>query len=168
MIEAITKALGASSKELATFIIAMMPVLELRASIPYGLAVGLGMKKTIILSICGNIVPIIPTLFLLEPVVNLSCKWGPFKKFFDWLFLRTRAKADIIEKYEALGLAIFVGIPLPGTGAWTGCIAASLFKMRFRYAFLSITAGVLIAAAIVALVCQFGKGIIYNVFVSHH
>lgn len=76
-----------------------------------------------------------------------------WRRFFDWFFERTKKKAAIIEKYEALGLAIFVAVPLPGTGVWAGAVAAMLFKIRFRYAALAITAGMIIAGIIVSMVC---------------
>ena len=72
----------------------------------------------------------------------------------------------LVEKYEALGLALFVAIPLPVTGAWTGCIAASLFKIRFRYAFPAICVGVFIAAIIVTLLTLVGKGVFFHLFLA--
>ena len=73
----------------------------------------------------------------------------------------------MVEKYEALGLIMFVAIPLPVTGAWTGCLAATLFKIRLRYALPAIIAGVLIAAVIVTAVTFAGKGLVYNLFIAH-
>ena len=134
------------------------PIFELRGAIPLGLSF-FGKEhllKILLLSIAGNIIPIPLLLVFLMPVSERLKKLGIFKKFFDWLFERTKKKADLIQKYEALGLAIFVGIPLPMTGAWTGAIAASLFNMRFRFAFMSITAGILIAAIIVTILCLTG------------
>lgn len=144
--------------DLAVFVLGLLPISEVRGAIPAGLALGLPLKKVLLLSIIGNVIPVIPMLFLFEPVSKRLRKLRIFKKFFDWFFERTKKKADIIQKYEALGLAIFVGIPLPMTGAWTGCVAATMFKMKFRYAFISIIAGILMAAAIVTAVCLFGKG----------
>lgn len=146
-------------KELVTFILGALPISELRGAIPFGLSVGLSLKKVLILSIIGNIVPILPILFFLKPVSEYLRRFGIFKKFFDWLFERAKKRSGLIEKYEALGLILFVAVPLPVTGAWTGCVAASLFKMRLRCAFLAITTGVLIAAVIVTAVCFVGKGL---------
>ncbi|MFC1808436.1 COG2426 family protein [Candidatus Omnitrophota bacterium] len=167
MIKFIIEALASLPKEAATFILAMLPVSELRGAIPFGLSVGLGTSKVLALSIIGNLVPVIPILFLLEPVSGYLRRFGIFKKFFDWLFARTRRKADLVEKYEFLGLMLFVAIPLPITGAWTGCVAATLFKLRLRYAVVAITLGVLIAATIVTTICFIGKGVLYNVFIPH-
>lgn len=153
--------------ELRTFILGALPIFELRGAIPYGIAVGMPLAKVLFYAILGNVVPIVPVLFLFEPVSNYLRRFSLFRKFFDWFSERTKKQASVIEKYEALGLAIFVAVPLPGTGAWTGCLAATLFKIRFRYALLAIIAGVLIAAAIVTPVALLGKGLIYKIFVGH-
>jgi uncharacterized membrane protein len=143
-------------KELAVIISAAVPISEVRGAIPLGLYLGLPFLKVILLSILGNIIPIIPTLFLLNPLSERLRRFSIFKKFFDWLFERTKKKADLIQRYEAIGLMLFVGVPLPMTGAWTGCVAASLFKIKFRYAFPAIVGGVIIAAVIVGILCQLG------------
>ncbi len=135
----------------------ILPIFELRGAIPLGFYLGLSLKKIFILAIIGNMLPIIPLLLLLKPVSERLRNFSLCKNFFDWLFERTKRKAQIIQRYEALGLAIFVAIPLPMTGAWTGAIAASLFKIRFRYAFLAISVGVILAGIIVTLLCIFGK-----------
>ncbi len=140
------------------FIVSALPVSELRGAIPLGL---LAMKqpilKTYLIAVLGNMAPVAPLLLLFEPISNKLRKFGLLAKFFDWLFLRTRKRAKLVERFEALGLLLFVCIPLPITGAWTGCIAATLFKIPFRLAFLSIFAGVMIAGLIVILLT---KGII--------
>lgn len=149
---------GALPKEIIVIILSMLPIGEIRLGLPVGLYVmKFGLLKSFLLSSLGNILFIAPTLFLLEPVSNylMRFKWG--KKFFDWNFSRTKRKAQIIQRYEFWGLMIFVGIPLPMTGAWTGCIAASLFKMKFRYAFLANVLGVVIAGIIVSILCLTGK-----------
>lgn len=151
--------------EWATIILAILPISELRGSIPVALALGLSPARAFVLSIIGNIIPIIPVLLLLEPVSNRLRKFRLWRRFFDWIFERTRQKADLIQKYEALGLMLFVAVPLPMTGAWSGCIAASLFKIKFRYAFPAILLGVLGAGVIVMAVCLFGKGA-YSIFVA--
>lgn len=137
-------------------IVGALPIAELRGAIPLGLSLGIPISKSFLLAVIGNILPIVPALFLLEPVSNKLRKFKIWARFFNWLFERTKKKADTIQKYEALGLAIFVAIPLPMTGAWSGVIAASLFKIRFRYAFIAITAGVILAGLIVAAFCTLG------------
>lgn len=158
MTEAIVNALKGIPKEWVTIIIAALPISELRGSIPVALMMGIAPMKAFSLSILGNLLPVIPALLLLEPVSNALMRFKPWKRFFDWLFERTRSKGDLIQKYEALGLMLFVAVPLPMTGAWSGCIAASLFRIKFRYAFPAIFLGVLLAGLIVMTVCLFGKG----------
>lgn len=144
------------NNDLLILLTAALPIAEVRGSIPLGLYLKEPIIKVFLLSILGNSLIIAPTLFLLKPVSEKLRRFKLWSRFFDWLFERAKKKAGIVEKYEALGLAIFVGIPLPMTGAWTGCIVASLFKIRFRYAFLSIFAGVIIAALIVTALCLSG------------
>ncbi|MFH1460779.1 MAG: small multi-drug export protein [Candidatus Omnitrophota bacterium] len=137
------------SNEWLVIILSAMPVSELRGAIPLGIVLNLTPIKVFLLSILGNMTPVLPLLYLLEPVSERLRKFGIARKFFDWLFARTKKRADLIEKYELLGLALFVAVPLPMTGAWTGCIAASLFKLNKKRSFFAVFAGVLIAAMIV-------------------
>ncbi|MFA6391757.1 MAG: small multi-drug export protein [Patescibacteria group bacterium] len=151
------------SPEWATVLIAMLPIAELRASIPIALGVyDLPVLESYFLSVAGNIFPVIFILWLLEPFSRwLSAHSKFFKKFFDWLFLRTRKKfAAKYEKWGLLALAIFVAIPLPATGAWTGAIAAFLFGIPFKKSIVSITLGVMIAGVIVTLISLGAKSII--------
>jgi len=143
-------------KEYIVMLVGALPISELRGAIPLALSFGMPMAKAFWLSVIGNSIPVIPALFLLEPVSNRLRKFKVWSRFFDWLFERTKKKADTIQKYEALGLAIFVAIPLPMTGAWSGVVAASLFKIRFRYAFIAILAGVIGAGLIVSSLCGLG------------
>ena len=164
MIHAAIDFVSALPKDLATLVLAILPISELRGAIPFGLHYQLSLPKVLTLSIIGNLLPVIPMLFLFEPASDYLRKFWVFKKFFNWLFERTKKKAALIEKYEALGLALFVAIPLPITGAWTGCIAATLFRVRMRYAILAITIGVCIAAAITTTFYFMGRGIIVSWF----
>jgi len=143
-------------KDYVVMVVGALPISELRGAIPLALSWGMPMGKAFLLSVLGNISFIIPALFFFEPVSNRLRKFKIWSRFFDWVFERTKNKADVIQKYEALGLAIFVAIPLPMTGAWSGVIAASLFKIRFRYAFMAIVAGVLGAGLIVLALCKLG------------
>lgn len=156
MLENIAHFLKALPADVVTFIIAALPVAELRVSIPFAYAMGEPWAKIMLISYAGNMLPIIPLLFLLEPLSNILRRFPVWKCFFERLFEKTRKKAELIQKYEAIGLMLFVAIPLPGTGAWTGCIAASLFKIRFRYAFFAIAAGVIIAGVIVMTLTYMG------------
>ena len=159
MLEQITNSLVAFNKEIAVVILAALPVSELRGAIPLGLAMGFSPAKTYVLAISGNIIPVIPLLFFLKPLSERLRHIKIFARFFDWFFERARKKASLIERFEALGLILFVAIPFPITGAWTGSVAASLFRIRFRYAFLSILFGIILAGLIVTGVCLGGKAL---------
>lgn len=143
-------------KEITVMIVAALPISELRGAIPLGLSLGIPLSKAFWLSVLGNIIPVAPALFLLEPISNRLRSFKIWSRFFDWLFERTKKRGDTIQKYEALGLAIFVAIPLPMTGAWSGVVAATLFKIRFRYAFFAIIAGIIGAGLIVSALCALG------------
>ena len=143
-------------KEYIVMLVGALPISELRGAIPLTLSFGMPLGKAFWLSVLGNSIPVAPALFLLEPVSNRLRRFKIWSRFFDWLFERTKKKADTVQKYEALGLAIFVAIPLPMTGAWSGVVAASLFKIRFRYAFIAILAGVIGAGLIVSALCGVG------------
>lgn len=158
MLESLVHFCKGFPKEAVVLIISAFPLTELRGGIPVALMMGLSPLKAFWLSILGNSLIIAPTLFLLEPVSKGLMRFRSWKRFFDWLFEKTKAKGDLIQKYEAIGLMLFVAVPLPMTGAWSGCIAASLFRIKFRYAFPAIFLGVLGAAFIVMAVCLFGKG----------
>lgn len=150
----------------ATIIIAMMPIAELRGAIPLALApVGIGgfgmsAPEAYILAVVGNMIPVIPLLLFLEPVSNFLRRWKVGDMFFTWLFARThRNHTERFEKYGTLALTIFVAIPLPVTGAWTGCAAAFVLGIKFKHALFAIFLGVLIAGVIVTTLSLTGIGI---------
>jgi len=163
MLEGLTNSLVAFNKEIAVVVLAALPVSELRGAIPLALAMEFSPFKAYTLAFIGNLIPVVPLLFFLQPVSEKLRHISIFERFFNWLFERTRRKASLIEKFEALGLILFVAIPLPVTGAWTGCVAATLFKIRFRYAFAAVTAGVIIAGFIVLGLSLAGKEIFFTV-----
>ena len=142
--------------EYAVMITGALPVSELRGAIPLGLYLGMPILEAFFWAVLGNIIFVAPALFLFEPFSSFLRKFKLWSHFFDWLFERTRKWSKNIVKYEALGLMLLVAIPLPMTGAWTGVIAATLFKIKFRYAFLSIVLGVIIAGVIVSLLSTLG------------
>ncbi|MCX7994388.1 MAG: small multi-drug export protein [candidate division WOR-3 bacterium] len=145
------------SPEWAVFLTSMIPVVELRGALP--LAINLfkiHWTKAFLIAFFGNILPVPFILLLLKPATDLLCRIPLFKKFFDWLFNRTRKKSKVIEKYEEIGLLIFVAIPLPGTGAWTGALLAYLMNLDFKKSVLYITLGVFIAGVIVTSLCIIG------------
>jgi len=139
---------------LATILISCLPVAELRGAIPVALLqYQMHPTEAYLLAVIGNMIPVIPLLLYLEPVSNYLRRFRFWNKFFDWLFTRTHHNhSATFEKYGTLGLVIFVAIPLPATGAWSGCAAAFVFGIGFRHALMAITAGVLIAGVVVTTV----------------
>jgi uncharacterized membrane protein len=135
-------------------LLAMLPILELRGAIPWALAPGgggLGWAEAVPLAILGNMIPVAPLLLWLGPVSDRLRALPLLDRFFVWLFRRTRRKGRLIEKYQSLGLLLFVAVPLPVTGAWTGAAAAFVFGIPFRQAFPAILGGVVAASAVVTL-----------------
>ena len=145
-------------KDLKIFVMAMLPIIELRGAIPYALCVEpeVWIPRAYLLAVIGNFVPVIPILLFLGPVSDYLRKVPIFDKFFTWLFARTRRRGKLVEKYEAIGLTMFVAIPLPVTGAWTGALAAFIFGIRRRWAVPCIALGISIAGVVVILACKAG------------
>ncbi len=145
------------SPELVVFLVSLLPILELRGGIP--VAIGLfdfPVYKAVLIAVAGNMLPVPFILIFLNYATRLLSRVPVFDRLLKWLFERTRRRGGIIERYERIGLALFVAIPLPITGAWTGAMAAVLFGLKLRHAFISILAGVLIAATIVTCLSLFG------------
>jgi len=149
------------SKELIIVLLAALPIAELRLSIPIAIIeFNIEPVTALILSVIGNMIPVVPLLLFLEPVSNFLRRWKMGDMFFTWLFERTHRKHSAnFEKYGSIGLAVFVGIPLPATGAWTGCAAAFIFGFKFKNAFLAILAGVIMAGIIVTVLTITGAKI---------
>ena len=133
---------------LLTFGTAMVPVLELRGAIPVGVAAGLSPAVACVTAILGNLVPVPFIMLLIRKIFD----WLRDTRFFgpkiESLEKRAHLKGRVVRKYRLLGLIVLVGIPLPGTGAWTGALVAALLDIRLRNAIPAIFAGLLIAAAI--------------------
>ena len=144
--------------ELIVILISTLPIVELRGAIP--VAIGLfdmNLFIAYVLCVVGNMIPVIPLLLLLGPLSRLLMKTKIGKRFFDWFFERTRRRiGGNIEKYETLGLSIFVAIPLPVTGAWTGCAGAFLFAIPFKKAFWAVLLGVMVAGVIMTILSVLG------------
>lgn len=150
----------------AVLILAAFPVTELRGAIPIAMGIyGMGPFEAFFFSVLGNLLPILPLLLFLEPVSNYLRRFQFFDSFFNWLFSRTRKNnTENFEKYGLLALTIFVAIPLPATGAWTGCAAAFVFGVKCRNAFPAIAAGVIIAGIIVTILTATGIGLADFIF----
>ena len=148
LVQSIIDALGGSvGKEAIVFIISMIPILELRGGLLVaGPLLGVPVSTAIPLCIIGNIIPVPFILLLITPIFKWMKGTKTFKPMVDKLEAKAMSKSDKIEKYEFWGLVIFVGIPLPGTGAWTGALIAALLGIRFRKAFPAIVLGVFLAA----------------------
>ena len=135
-------------KILLTFGVAMMPVLELRGAIPVGIAAGLSPAAACVTAILGNLVPVPFIMLLIRKIFD----WLRDTKFFgpkiEWQEQRAHLKGRVVRKYRLPGLIILVGIPLPGTGAWTGALVAALLDIRLRHVIPAIFIGLLIAATI--------------------
>lgn len=131
---------------------AILPVLEVRGAIPVGVANGLNPWLAYVLGVIGNMLPIPFLILLTRQIIEWLKKHNILVRFAAWLERKGAEKAETVQKYEFWGLLIIVAIPLPGTGAWTGALVASLLDMRLKKALPAITAGVLIAGIIVLLV----------------
>jgi len=131
---------------------AMLPVVELRGAIPFGMALGLPFWQVLLAALIGNILPIpFIILFIRKVFQFLRKRFAFLEKLIDKIESKAMGKAEKVQKYELIGLCIFVAIPLPGTGAWTGALIAALLDIRMRRAVPSIFIGVLIAAVIVSI-----------------
>ncbi len=140
---------------LTTFIVSMLPIVELRGSIIFAATQNVPWFTAYWVSVLGNIIPIPFIILFLRPILNYLRQTKHLAKAANWLAERSMKKADKILKYEMLGLYIFVAIPLPGTGAWTGAIIAALLDMRVSKAFLPIVLGVM-TAGIIMLAGSYG------------
>jgi len=150
-------------KYLWVFFISMVPLIEIRGSIPYALAqINMGYELNFalccVIAVIGNMLPVTFIFFFARKVLE----WGKDKKiigkFFTWCLEKGHKGGVKLEEKAGKGLYwalfLFVGIPLPGTGAWTGTLAASILDMDFKKSVLSIIGGVLLAGVIVGLICS--------------
>jgi uncharacterized membrane protein len=138
------------TKDLVVLVTSALPILELRGGIPVALGLfDFPWYYALLLAVIGNLLPVPFILLFLNSTTRLLSKVPFFDRILTRLFAGARQRGRIIEKYKGIGLVLFVAIPLPVTGAWTGSLAAVLFGLRFRHAMLSIFIGVLIAGVIV-------------------
>ncbi len=138
---------------LATFFVSMLPVFELRVGIPLGVSLGLGIWLSLIVSIIGNLLPVPFIILFVRRVFSwIKRKIPKLGGWVDRMEQRAFSKSDYVYKYTLAGLAIFVAIPLPGTGAWTGALLAALLNIRLKSAMPAIAAGVVIAGILVSII----------------
>ena len=142
-------------KELIIFIISMFPMLELRGGLIAATLLGLSGLPSFIICFIGNIIPIPFILWLITPIFNRLKKTKLFSGIVNKLERKAMSKKDQIEKLQYIGLLLFVGIPLPGTGAWTGCLIAALLDMDKKKSMLYAILGVLLAGVIM-MILSFG------------
>lgn len=144
-------------KYLIVFLVSMVPIVELRGAIPIGVGMGIPLFETYILATIGNMLPV-PVIILFSKQVLLWCcklpgKWG---KPFLWIYHKGVRAGDALQAKAGRGLYfalfVFVAIPLPGTGAWTGSLAATLLDMKFWPSVLAVMCGVLTAGVVMGAV----------------
>lgn len=146
-------------KYLIVFLIAMVPIIELRGAIPYAVAFGLPTVPSVITALLGNMLPVPFIYFFARKILE----WGKDKKYIDgfcrWCLVKGgKAGEKLLSKAGRgtfVALVLFVGIPLPGTGAWTGTLAASLLNIGFKKSIIAVICGLLLAGAIM-LAASFG------------
>ncbi|MBE6556635.1 MAG: small multidrug export protein [Ruminococcaceae bacterium] len=159
MMHAITSAiqsffLDTVGKELCVLFCSMIPIIELRGAIPMGAVFGMPWYLTFILSVIGNLLPVPFILLFIKKVIvwMTASKVRFFNKFAGFLNRKVEKNRERIAKYSFWGVALFVAIPLPATGAWTGSLVAAMIDMKFWKAVLSALIGVLIAGVIVTVI----------------
>lgn len=142
-----------AGKFISTFFISMLPVVELRLGLPYGIALGLDYPLALTAAVLGNMLPVPFIILFIRQIFAWMRRHMPkLDGFVAKIESKAHLKGETVQKYGPLGLLIFVAIPLPGTGAWTGALVAAMMEMRLKRAFPAIAIGVVIAGVIVSVV----------------
>ncbi len=137
---------------LMTMLVSMVPIVELRGGIPFGVASGLPVWLAYIAAVIGNLIPVPFILVYIRRIFQWIRKHMPrLNNVIDKLEKKAHLKGATMQKYQYLGLAIFVAIPLPGTGAWTGALAAAFLEMRLKKAFPAAVLGVVVAGFLISI-----------------
>ena len=139
-------------KYLVIFILSMIPILELRGGLIAASLLELPMWQSFLICFIGNIIPIPFILWLINPIFRKMRDWKHLGKVVIWCEKKAESKKDKIENLKYWGLFLFVGIPLPGTGAWTGCLIAALLNMDKKKSMLAAFLGVVLAGLIMLIV----------------
>lgn len=141
-------------KRWCVFFCSMIPIIELRGAIPMGAAFGLPWWQTFLISVVGNMLPVPFILLFINAILKWmeGCRVKLFNKIAGWLLRKAEKNREKIEKYAFWGLAIFVGVPLPGTGAWTGSLVGAVIHLKFWKALLSALIGVLAAGVVMTMI----------------
>ena len=162
--ERLANKLGDLPDEAVCFVVSMIPVIELRGGLIVAAIKGLPLWKAVVVCIAGNLVPIPFILLLITPIFAWLKKTKFFRPIVEKLEKKSMGKSEKIQKYEFVGLLLFVGIPLPGTGAWTGSLIASLLEIKIKKAFPAICLGLVMATVIMCFISYGIPWLISNVF----
>ncbi len=142
---------GKISEELVAFIVSMLPILELRGGLIAAKLMDIDFTRAFLICYIGNMLPIPFILLFIRKIFSLLKKIPSVEKAITKLEARSIRKADNVRKYRLWGLFLFVAIPLPGTGAWTGALIADLLDIRIKHSLPAIAAGVLVAGIIISM-----------------
>ena len=146
-----------AGKILVTFLISMVPIIELRGALPIGVGMGLTPVTALIVSILGNMVPVPFIIIFIRRILNWMHRFEKFDRLATKMEEKAAKGGEKLVKYEMFGLFLLVAVPLPGTGAWTGALVAAMMDMRLKRAMPAIILGVIIAGIIVTTV-TYGAG----------
>ena len=143
------------------FFLSMLPITELRLSVPIGyFEYEMPLAGLLLSSIAGNFLICIPVLYLIASVEKIVLKNKLGERSLNYIYNRTRSKTKIIQKYKYFGIILFVGIPLPLTGAWTGCLASHLFGFSKKKTLIAVILGLIISSTLMTLIILFFKSIL--------
>jgi uncharacterized membrane protein len=159
LVNVIVGALSGINKDIIIFIISLLPILELRGGLIAASLLNVNIYKALLICFIGNLLPIPFVLILLNKIFDILRKWKVTKKLVDFLEKKLLSKRSQLDKYGYYGLLLFVGIPLPGTGAWTGSGLAVLLGLDKKKSFIFIVLGILLAELIMGI---FSYGILGN------
>lgn len=160
MVDWILNYFSEMNSALAVFLVSMLPIIELRGAIPFGVGLGMDWREVYFLSVIGNCIPVPFIILFFRPLINYLKNTKLFGKMALKLQERSLKKSKNVTKYKVLGLFLFVAIPLPGTGAWTGSAIAALLDIRLKNAIPSILLGVL-CAGVLMMGISYGFGALF-------
>lgn len=152
LIDVMLNMLNGLNKDVTVFIISMIPILELRGGIIAASVLSVPYLRALVICIIGNIVPIPFILLFINKIFQWLKSFRLTRGLVEKMEYRAMGKSDKIQKYEFLGLLLFVGVPLPGTGAWTGSLVAALLGIKLKKAVPAIFLGIILASAIMSFV----------------
>ena len=138
-----------AGKIIATMLMSMVPIVELRGGIPFGVALGLSPGTAMIAAIIGNIIPIPFIILFIKKIFQWMRRFAPLERLVEYFESKAANKSDRVTRYKKFGLCLFVAIPLPGTGAWMGALIAAILDMKLKDSFPVILLGIIIASVLV-------------------